>query len=85
MVPLVACFFEEMVRRLRTPGACGIIGKIAGGKGLPNIKDRVHNPPGGVHAVVAMEKSRITYRAIIEEGFVACCGSVFAEIGVTEL
>ena len=81
----MAVFLDEVVCGFGTPSACGIVGKIAGWKGLPDIKDRVHNPPGGVHAVIAVEQRRITYGAIVEEGFVARGGSVFAEIGVTEL
>ena len=85
VVPLVACFLDKMVRGFRTPTTRGIVGEIASGQRLPDIKDRINNPPGCVHAVVAVEQSRITCGAIVEQGLVARRCGMLTEIRVTEL
>ena len=84
-MPRVAGFLDEAVRGFWSPCAGGVVREVARVQGLPDIQDGIHDAPGGVHAVVAVEECHVADHAIVEKRLVACGGGGFAEFLVAEI
>ena len=83
--PLASVALEEAVGGGGAPRACGVVGEIARRQRAPDIENGVHDTPGGVDAVFAMEEGHVPDHAIVKQRFVSGSGRLVAEFGVIEV
>src|SRR5713226_5812723 len=67
--PASSIAFDELISLARPPSSGGVIRKARRLLvcDLPGFEDRVHQAPGGFHAVGAVEERRVAAHAVVQE------------------
>src|SRR5215468_5666548 len=85
VVPAPAVALEQKIGLPRPPASCGVLWHGGGARGAPNVKDRIHQRPGGFDAVPAVEKSGVAAHAIVQQCGVRAARRLSKTLEVTEI
>src|SRR5882724_10216424 len=73
--PVAAVSFEQIFSVPGSPGARGIVGKIAGRQSSPDVQYRADHAPSGFHHVGTLEQGGVSDHAIVQQALVAGAGN----------